>query len=273
MKKVISIISVILIIILFLIPQNNYIQTSEYIMSSNKIENLKIVQLSDLHDKSFGKNQEKLIEKVNILEPDIVVLTGDMIDFQNSKGKLGTKPCLDLVKGISNNTSIFYIPGNHEIRHELQEALFNSLEDLGVIVLEDETYEYSDDITITGIRDKGFFKTEKEFYRTLRKLSSNIDKDKYNILLSHRPQYISLYEDLSFDIIFSGHAHGGQVRIPFLIPNGIYAPHQGLFPKYTNGVHTLSNNSNLVISRGLGNSRCPLRIFNFPEIVFLEIKK
>ena len=168
---------------------------------------------------------------------------------------------------------------------------FNVLEllkNFGVIILEDKYLKLkkkNSEIGLLGVPDprinmkkKGYFKeTAREhlksdhrdyFNEKLNMLFKEVDTD-FNILLSHRPEEIKTYAENKVDLVFSGHAHGGQIRLPFI--GGLFSPKQGLFPKLTNGVHR-RNNTSMVISRGLGNSRFPFRIFNRPEIVVVELR-
>ena len=272
MRKILIILLVIFIPI-FLSSQNNFIQISEYNIYTDKIsEDLKILQIADLHSKSFGKKQSKLIEKIKNIEPDIIVFTGDSFDANRSTGQKDLEPLLNVIKPFKNTIPIYYITGNHEEGNdELYAQLKPQLEKLNTIILDSETVKLTDNISITGINDPGHYKNTIKFNRILKTLSRKTNDENFNILLSHRPSIVTEYNQTKFDLILSGHAHGGQWRIPFLLDNGIYAPTEEFFPEYTNGNHKLKH-GNLIISRGLGNSRCPIRLFNYPELVVINVK-
>ncbi len=264
------------LLIYFFYFQNNSIVTSEYSIRSDKLpqnfNGYKIVQLSDLHSKSFRNNQSNLVKRVKKEKPDLIVFTGDLIDSE----KYDEKPSLILMRKLVQVAPVYYVTGNHE----WWSGKFNSLEDklknIGVQVMRNSAEEITngtDKIQIIGIDDP---ENVKEFYAKKATMEENIinslegleEKDNFQILLSHRPEMFSLYSEYEFDVVFSGHAHGGQIRIPFI--GGLIAPDQGLFPKYTSGKYN-SLNTTMIVNRGLGNSIIPLRIFNRPEIVLVTL--
>lgn len=270
MKKIFIRLFVFTAIFVFLSLQNRLLTVSNYVYYSDKIsEDIRIVQISDLHNANFGNNQKVLIKKIKDLEPDVIVFTGDMIDSRRTQTEKDLLPCIDLVSGLQEYP-MYYITGNHEGDNQFWNVLQKELENLGVVFLDSQTVDYKD-IGISGIYDQNFYR-KVSFKTRLKDLNENIDKEKLNILLSHRPDYFNEYKESDFDLIFSGHAHGGQWRIPFILPHGLFAPGQEFFPKYTDGINNFGNYS-LVISRGLGNSGCPLRLFNYPEIVVVDILK
>lgn len=264
-KNIIVIVIFISILILLCIFGNNSISITEIKYENNKIpkafNGYKIMQISDLHNKEFGKGQKGLLSKIKDINPDIIVITGDLIDSKNTNIDV----VIDLVKGIDEKIPIFYVPGNHEAWSDSYEELKEKLETTSVMVLEDqeaEIFKERESIKIIGVLDPEFKRLN----------SSDIEKytlgEGFRILLSHRPELFQMYAESGVDLVFSGHAHGGQFRLPFV--GGIIAPNQGLFPKLTEGVHNL-NDTSIVISRGLGNSIIPIRIFNRPELVVLTL--
>ncbi|MFR5171826.1 MAG: metallophosphoesterase [Clostridium paraputrificum] len=247
---------------------NNTIDISKYILTSKKItkDNVKILQISDLHCKSFGKNQRTLLDQIENISPDIIVITGDLIDGRTNSKNYNNS--FILVNELVDKYPIYYVTGNHEYYANYAEEIKEKLSSLGVIVLDNSNSHTSiknTSINILGIDDNYSYNSES----ILKDLTSNIKECDINILLAHRPEYFSQYSNYNFDFIFSGHAHGGQFRIPFT-HKGLAAPGQGIFPELTEGYHTL-NNSTMIISRGLGNSIFPFRLFNHPELVVLEI--
>ncbi len=169
----------------------------------------------------------------------------------------------------------YFIPGNHESRIESYKELCDKLTSTGVKILDNKTTIIEKDsslIGLMGVEDPSFIKTQnqnEEFKSILTNLSKDINTD-FKILLSHRPERLSDYEDTNVDLVFSGHAHGGQFRIPFL--GGLLAPNQGFLPKYTSGIYK-KNNTSMIVSRGLGNSIFPFRINNSPELVLVTLEK
>ena len=244
---------------------NNAIDISTYTLTSKKItkDNVKILQISDLHCKSFGKAQQILLAQIENISPDI---TGDLIDGRTNPKNYNNS--FILVNELADKYPIYYVTGNHEYYADYAEEIKEKLSSLGVIVLDNSSSHTSiknTSFNIWGIDDNYSYSSES----ILKDLTSNIKESDINILLAHRPEYFNQYSSYDFDFIFSGHAHGGQFRIPFM-HKGIAAPGQGIFPELTEGYHTL-NNSTMIISRGLGNSIFPFRLFNHPELVVLEI--
>ncbi|WP_078556701.1 metallophosphoesterase [Bacillus alkalicellulosilyticus] len=263
------------LIVSFCYSQNNSIEISEYDISSVKLppnfNQYKIVQISDLHSKSFGKNQGSLVKKVKKVEPDIIVFTGDLIDAK----RYDEIPSLLLMEELVQVAPVYFVTGNHEWWSGQFDTLEDKLKDIGVQVLRNEVQDIfvgTDNIQIIGVDDPANV-GESAFERV--KLEENIvdamqeiEEDSFQILLSHRPELFSLYSDNGFDIVFSGHAHGGQFRIPFV--GGLVAPNQGLFPKYTSGEYKMDDTT-MIVNRGLGNSIIPIRVFNRPELVVVSL--
>lgn len=250
------------------------ISTKNYQVKTDKFEkkeSIKIVLISDLHSTIFGENQSVLINKVKNIAPDIIVLCGDIFD-----DKVPIKGTQLLLSGIEDIAPIFYVTGNHEYYTRNIQSIKDELASFGVIILSD-TYtiiEINDTkIVIAGIEDPAKKKYETADYNqkeSMEKAFRELDEIKYyKILAAHRPESIEYYKKFSFDLILSGHTHGGQVRFPPLI-NGLYAPNQGLFPKYAGGVYTHGNLTH-IISRGLSVNIIP-RIFNPPELVIIMIE-
>lgn len=217
---------------------------------------LKIVHLSDLHGKTFGRRNERLIKKIAAQKPDLICITGDIIHLYRPRDK---SVALQTVGALKEIAPVLYVAGNHEMRNKGYRFFRKDLMEAGAEVLDDATEEVCG-LTITGLNGASL-KNGKLF-----KIAPGGNRD---ILLAHEPQYIQSYAKADYKLILCGHAHGGQWRIPFT-KVGLYAPGQGVFPKYTSGVHTCGN-SKMVISRGLGNSEFPLRLFNRPEIIVIEI--
>ena len=217
---------------------------------------LKIVHLSDLHGKRFGKNSVKLIKKVADEKPDFIAFTGDIIHLYTPKN---ISVAVEVASALKEIAPVLFVAGNHEMRNKGYRNLRKNLIEAGVEVLDDRAEEVCG-ITVAGLNGASL-RNDK-----IEKITPDISP---KILLAHEPQFFEKYAAWGYDLVLCGHAHGGQWRIPFT-KTGLYAPGQGAFPKYTSGVHERGNTA-MVISRGLGNSEFPLRLFNRPEIVVIEI--
>jgi predicted MPP superfamily phosphohydrolase len=259
---IILIVILIAIISIYLYFKNNLLQVTNIEITSSKISSkIKIVQLSDLHGKQFGNNNSVLINTVNKKKPDIIVFTGDLIDVTTND----ITPSINTLIELGRTTPVYYIAGNHEHGAYDVEKIAKILKAAKVNVLNNETKEIiikNNDISILGLDELNVKDT------VINNLIVAFEKrNDYKIFLSHYPEnFHNDYNNYNIDLVMSGHAHGGQVIIPFI--GGVYAPGQGFFPKYYIGKYT-ENNVNLIVSRGLGNSRFPFRINNRPEIVVL----
>lgn len=262
----------------FFYYENNGISTTNYEVDCGIGKDINVVHLSDLHGKEFGKNNEKLKRLILKEKPDLVVATGDMIDssLKNMEG------VIDFLSDLSKCVKVVYISGNNEQRCKKAEYIFESLRSKGVIVLRNEIITLS----LNGVKVNilGMFEKQKvDLHSSIKKINGSYayeDSHKLfkrlesleglKIVLSHYPELFEAeYSKYDFHIMFSGHAHGGQFRIP-IVKRGLIAPGQGFFPKYTEGMH--GNKNKLIISRGLGNSTKITRLFNRPEIVNVKIK-
>ena len=254
---------------------NNSLTVGSHTVKSAKIpdsfDGYRIVQLSDVHNKDFA---DRLSKKVRKLSPDIIVITGDLIDSRRTDISVAEK----LITGLLQIAPVYYVTGNHESRIEEYSVLREMLEKNGVEVLDGKTQKIDkggETITLTGIDDAMFFGSgelsEKKlvFAEKLRELATDRG-DGFGILLSHRPELIDIYAACGFDLAFTGHAHGGQIRLPFI--GGVLTPNQGFFPEYDAGMFE-KDGLKMIVSRGLGNSLFPFRIFNRPEIIVCELEK
>ena len=231
----------------------------------------KIVQISDLHDAQIGENNEKLITMTAETEPDCIVLTGDFVD----SSRFHPERSLSVAESLVKIAPVYYVSGNHEaiLSDADYQALTDGLRALGVCVLEDESAELTRDgqsIRLIGLTDIGFHPgTLEEKKDALRSaLSALLPEDEFSVTLAHRPELMDVYTECGAPLVLSGHAHGGQIRLPGI--GGLIAPGQGLFPKYTDGKYE-ENGTTLVVSRGVGNSVLPLRVNDRPQIVVVQL--
>lgn len=245
------------LVICFVLMNNDWLKTSVYgIDMPDFSDKLNIVHLSDLHGKSFGRGNARLIEAVRKRRPDFIAITGDIVHRYTAKDK---RVAIAAVTALSQIAPVVYVAGNHEMRNKGYRFFRRDLIEAGAAVLDDCT-AYMCGLTVVGLNCASL-KND-----TLERITPDCGN---KILLAHMPQFIDKYSAAGYDLVLCGHAHGGQWRIPFTNV-GFYCPGQGLLPKLTSGVHTRGK-TRTVISRGLGNSQCPLRLFNRPEIVVIKI--
>lgn len=266
------------LIILFCYYQNNKIDITEYQIESKEINSdIKIAHLSDLHSKPF----HTVVKKLKEIKPDMIMITGDYInDHGRNKEKM-----FEIGKELLDISPVFYITGNHERRLEYFDNLMNELSELGFTVLLNDISEEiinENHITILGLDENQAsfedYKARKNgtfVYKDMKPYFDRLENcNGFKIVLSHFPENFenvkeNNYAQYDFDIQLSGHAHGGQFILPFIGP--VFSPGQGLFPKYARG--SFGNKPKLIISRGLGNSEFPLRLFNHPEINVINLTK
>jgi predicted MPP superfamily phosphohydrolase len=262
--------------ICFMIWQNNSMAITKFEYFNEKIpsefDDFTIAHISDLHNKKFGEDQIKILNKVKSASPDIIVITGDLID----RRRYDLETAMIFIMGAIDIAPVYYVSGNHEAWSGKFSSIKESLIDTGVNIIDNteiELFKGKSSINILGVSDPDFFTSDylegtntTEMTQKLNQWSTDND---FKILLSHRPELFDLYCDNNMDLIFTGHAHGGQFRIPFV--GGLIAPDQGLFPQFTSGSYH-KNSSTMFVSRGLGNSIVPIRIFNRPEIVVVTLK-
>ena len=259
----------------WIVLDNTNLEITEYYATSSRIpdpfDGFEIAQISDLHNAEFGDKNKDLLVPLSQIEPDVIVLTGDLIDSRHADMDIA----LDFAGKAVQIAPVYYVTGNHEARISEYEQLKMGMTDLGVVVLENKKVQITKDgesISLMGIQDPSF-RTDYLFGDTetvARQAISSLQNasDGFTVLLSHRPELFDLYVDTGMDLVFSGHAHGGQFRLPVL--GGLVAPNQGFFPKYDAG-QFIEENTTMIVSRGVGNSIIPFRINNPPEIVVVEL--
>lgn len=241
-----------------------------YTFKSDKITSpVRLCVLSDLHSSFYGEDQKKLIEMVKMLNPDLVLMPGDMVDNRTINDA-----AYILCRQLSGRFPCIFVSGNHEFYNSNEIEIKRRLRESGVTVLEGQRLDVmagNDTVSVIGIDDPDIPLDPKGriWEQQFEDVSASMDRSKLNILLTHRPELVDFYRETNADIILAGHAHGGQVIIPKLI-NGLYSPHQGMFPKYAGGSYELKKGQNLVVSRGLSKYNRP-RVFNRPEVVTVDI--
>ncbi len=260
---------------------NNVISTRSYTVKNSKIpqsfDGYKILQLSDLHNKRFGRNQEYLLSAINKHKPDAVVITGDIVyrNYTRSGNESRVKKVIPFVKKASRRYPLYYVTGNHEVESGHGEYLWKTLEDHGARLIHGKTVDIvrnNEKIALIGAWDPFHYGKRRAYDGLERELKTLCDEkqDCFRVVLSHRPEILDVYARCGAELVLTGHAHGGQIRIPFT-PQGLFAPDQGVLPKYTEGRH-VKNGTEMIISRGLGNSGFPQRLFDRPELVLVTLK-
>ncbi|AKR09483.1 phosphoesterase [Bacillus thuringiensis] len=274
-KRSVLLIATLVGCIIFLYLQNNLISITEVKITSSKIpssfKGYKILQISDLHNKQFGDNQDVLIQKIKSIDPDIIAITGDLIDSKSYDAEVS----MQLIREIVKKYPVYFVTGNHEQWSGKYNRLEKELKKYDVNVLRNEyvgIQKGEQEINLLGIDDPEFVTGNRDegniIIDEIKKAKIEMQPDRYNVLLSHRPEFLTEYADEQIDLVLSGHAHGGQVRLPFI--GGLVAPNQGVLPKYTAGLY-VEQSASMVVSRGLGNSIIPQRILNRPEIVVVQL--
>lgn len=264
----------------YLYHQNKHIEMTHHIISHPQIpiefDNYKILQFSDFHNKFVGYYPNQLIDKIKQASPDIIVISGDLIDSYHPNFDYAKK----IVEQLLQIAPVYYVTGNHEWRMKQTTIDFiHQLVDLGVVFMDNHHVRLNyrgANIDLYGVPDLNYIIDaetshdsgyEKEYLKYIEPLINA--NDHYKILLAHRPEMFEVYQQLPMHLVFTGHAHGGQWRV--IGTEGLYAPSQGIMPKYTSGKHQ-QNGTTMIVSRGLGSSSFPIRLWNYPELIVVTLK-
>jgi uncharacterized protein len=258
-------------IVYFLFQFVSGIGITHYTIKSNGIPSefngFKILQISDLHCARFGNKQEGLLKKIKAQKPDIIVLTGDMMDES-----IGDMEAISmLLDGITSIAPVYSVSGNHDKSYDHFKDLQKLLENKNVTLLENRNEKIvrnSTYINIAGIGDPeewDYTKAEQYLVKNMNTLKTS---DGYNILLFHRANMFDSIKGKGYQLVLSGHMHGGQVQIPFI--GGLISPHGQWFPKHAQGKYE-KDGTVLIVSRGLGNVVKVPRLFNPPELVVVTL--
>ena len=275
MKKRIFIISLSIVAVLsfafvaWMLWGNFAVTVSQYRVESDELpsafEGFRIAQISDLHNDELGDGNAWVISALKSTSPDIIVITGDFID----KSRTDISIAIELAGEAALIAPTYYVSGNHEATLSSKDyaELCARLASVGVTVLENDSVEIEKNgeyITLVGLSDQNFGRSPLND----ELLSLRGEESDFSILLAHRPRDFAQYATCGYDLVFSGHLHGGQFQIPFF--GGLYAPSYGLFPEYDGGMYEIEG-SVMIVSRGVGNSSFPIRFNNPREIVLVEL--
>jgi len=264
--------------IIIVIDSNTRLVTTEYVLHYDNLpqafDGYRIVMLADLHGNEHGRENEQLIKQIKEADPDIIVIAGDLIDrYQPGRPvEKQIETAQTLVHQLVRIVPVYYVTGNHEWDSGMIRPLLSMLEENDVTVLRNQ-YRHltigNERIILAGVDDPNgpadMVKPD-EFIENIRERENDRD---FIIVLSHRNYNLSLYSDLNVDLVLSGHAHGGMIRLPFT--DGLVGPQYDLFPTYTSGVYS-RDDTNMVVSRGIGNHFGWTRFLNNPEVVVIELR-
>ena len=266
-KKILILMLIIIILIPFCLYQNKHLVITTYTYESEKLgaelDGYRIVQISDLHNAEFGKENKKLLETIRSCSPDIIVITGDLVDSNHTN----VERAVAFVKEAVKIAPVYYVTGNHEywLDPSENEQMMQGILAAGAYDLDDEAVRIEkgdSSFLLVGLDDQHLSD------ETLKNLLQE-QKNELSIVLAHEPQYLQNYANAGAELVLTGHAHGGQIRLPFV--GGIVAPDQGFLPEYTSGQYN-STDTEMIVSRGLGNSIIPVRLFNYPEVMCVELR-
>ncbi|MFR7906540.1 MAG: metallophosphoesterase [Coprococcus eutactus] len=277
---------IVIVLLLFCNFQNKHLETTHYTYETEQLgvdlDGYRIVQISDLHNAKFGKNNQKLVDRIRECAPDMIVLTGDLVDSNHTN----VDRAVQFVDEIVKICPVYYVTGNHEYWLDTSEyeKLMDGLVSAGVVILDNQVVEISRGdakFRLVGLDDRSLADGTLEALLSDESIRNNQAEQKeetadnedsgekeLTVVLAHEPQYLARYAGTGVDLVLSGHAHGGQFRLPFV--GGIVAPDQGFLPEYTAGEYYM-NGTEMIVSRGLGNSVIPVRLFNYPEIVCVDL--
>lgn len=267
-----------LVFFAWIIWTNTHVGVTHYAIEADipeAFDGFVIAHVSDLHNHKWGKQLTNLLVEAR---PDLIAVTGDLVSYDDTD----YETALAFIHEAVAIAPVYYTTGNHESEFVLYPELEDEMITAGVIVLRNESVSLSfadetitsgnETINLIGLDDPEFedeLTDEGQRAVMAETLERDIDESRYNLVLSHRPEEIDTYVEAGADLVLAGHAHGGQIRLPFI--GALYAPGQGFFPEYTEGVHDIGS-TKLVISRGLGNSVVPFRFNNTPELVIIELQ-
>lgn len=252
-------------------------------------EGYEIAQLSDIHSVRSAKQADRIVAQVEEISPDLIALTGDLVDsgyYSRTFGTEGEKQTLGLLARLTAIAPVYYVYGNHEmvlLDDPVHNPFRTQVEALGITLLNNESETIrrgGESISIAGIQDPSTLYKDETYAALggsavktramLDNVVNGLRTEDFVLLLAHRPEFFDLYVQSEADVILSGHAHGGQMRLPLV--GGLYAPGQGIFPQYDAGLYE-QDTLLMIVSRGIGNSVFPLRVFNPPEIAAVTLQK
>lgn len=282
MAWIMLILFIVLAIVGRVLYENCHIQKTVYEFKSNKVkEDATFIFLSDLHNQSFGKNNQKLIEQIEKENPDYILIGGDMLVGKKGEIDQHARNAWKLLQGIVNKFPVFYVNGNHETRMKFDTEKYGEqytqyeekLKKMGVSILNnDSIFLEEKGIQINGLElEEEYYKKRRAKDLTVTEIEQRLDKtakDSFQILLAHKPEYFMSYAGWGADLTLSGHNHGGMIRLPLI--GGIVSTQYRVLPKYDGGLYT-KEEKHMIVSRGLGGHTIKVRLMNVPDFVIIHI--
>lgn len=268
---------ILICLVLFVIQlyvDNNVIEVSNYEVSFENLpkefDGIVILHISDLHSKKFGRDNAQLYSKIKEINPDYIMLTGDMVNASDTNFDV----FYDLAQEIGSEYETYFIVGNHELALSNKDynAIVKTITDFGIKILDNETTTLTKNgqtINLHGMWFNSKYYFSDDFNIDTMENIMGTDNGGFDILLTHNPKYIDVYADWGAEITLTGHVHGGMVRLPIL--GGIFSPERTLFPKYDEGIYATDSNY-MLVSRGLGRGMTGFRLFNKPELSVIVLK-
>ncbi len=266
-----------IVAVIWIAVDNKALELNSITVESDRLpqafDGYRIALVSDLHNDEFGENNQTLLDALRESEPDLIAITGDIIDSRRTNAEIALRFAAEAVM----IAPCYYVSGNHESRIEEYPEFRDALTELGVTVLENERATLSrngETVTLIGLTDLGFLYKGDAKVISEMVVSGQIgelvtDNDGYTIMLTHRPAFFEIYAEHGIDLSLCGHIHGGQIRLPLI--GGLAGGESFLLPEYDAGLYT-DGDSSMIVSRGLGNSLFPFRVNNRPEVVLIELK-
>ncbi len=241
-----------------------------YVLHTDKVKNpVRLLHVSDLHSSGYGPEQAILVALTEELAPDAILMTGDIAD-----NRVPNRNAFTYTRAVGKRYPCFYVTGNHERYTGHIDALRQIFRSHGLTLLAGDTVSLTvgdTTLSVSGIDDPYCFPDDRMrlWEDQLYDANAGVSKERFSLLLTHRPERVGDYVTTDFDLILAGHAHGGQVILPGLV-NGLYAPHQGVLPAYAGGHYSLREGQTMIVSRGLSKYVRP-RVFNRPEFVLITL--
>ena len=288
--NILEILSILIVVCLIVICIISYIENRRLVITRYQIHDVSIpkafqgfhiVQLSDLHNATFGKHNEELIRKIKDLQPDIILITGDMIIGKPGKD---VTFAADTMNALTEIAPVYFSMGNHELRASIYTDTYQDmwerfekrlspvihvLRDQVTTLVKNDSQIYLYGLSLTPMFYKRMIRTPmSEAYLT--SLFGSCNHEEYHIFMAHNPDYFKEYADWGANLTFSGHVHGGMIRLPLL--GGALSPMIHFFPKYDKGLFEYSNKY-MILSGGLGNHTFKFRVNNLPEIISVTLSQ
>ncbi len=272
-KGPLILLTLMLILALLIYDSNTRLVTDGFTLGNSNLpqgfEGMRIVHLSDLHAKRFGDGNSELLEAVRAASPELICVTGDMVDGERAEQEPYVR---ELMEGLTSIAPVYFVSGNHEWASGWARELFKILEEYGVTILRNEYTVYGrngDTIVIAGVDDPNGLRDQKSPAELVEEIRAQ-QPGKYVLMLAHRDDGLEMWSELGVDAVLCGHAHGGLIRLPFT--DGLFAPGQGWFPTWTAGIYT-QGGTQMLVSRGLTGSHMVPRLFNNPEVVSVTLAR